>query len=151
MIWMSFLMRILKNWNNDLRKISPKIWNCFSKFWKLWNLTFKVSIEFFNLLYYLNPELIFDQKIEFLSEFRWQSAYLKWFLVIVVFILFDLKIVKFDTRSFARVFQFYLFFVPRIHFWQENRIPEWIPVAITLFKVVLHYFCIYFLRIFDNR
>ena len=33
--------------------------------------------DFFNLLYFLLPGFIFDQKIEFLSEFRWQSALLK--------------------------------------------------------------------------
>ena len=62
---------------------------------KIWNLTPKVSIEFFNLLYFLVPGLLFDQKFGFLIKLNMRWAQISWILVIFVFSFFEiLKIVK---------------------------------------------------------
>ena len=62
---------------------------------QIWNLTPKVSIELFNLLYLLVPGFIFDQKFGFLIKLNMRSAEISWILVIFDFIFFKiLKIVK---------------------------------------------------------
>ena len=49
-------------------------------------LTPKVSIGFFNLLYFLVPGLFFDQKIEILTKLNMRGAKISWILVIFDFI-----------------------------------------------------------------
>ena len=62
---------------------------------QIWNLTPKVSIEFFNSIFFLVPWFIFDQKFGFLSELNMRSAKISWILVIFVFLFFKfLRIVK---------------------------------------------------------
>ena len=56
---------------------------------KIWNLTPKVSIDFFNSIYFLVPGLIFDQKFGFLIKLIMRSAKISWILVVFAFIVFQ--------------------------------------------------------------
>ena len=115
----------------------------------------KVSFDFFNLLYFLVPGFIFDQKIEILSKLNMRWAKISWILVIFVFSFFEIfKIVtrhlSFDTQRFDRIFQFTLFFGPRIDFWPENRVPEWIKHAISPNIMNFGDFWFHFFQHFEN-
>ena len=59
------------------------------------------------------------------------------------------KNLKFDTQSFDRIFQFTLFFGPRIDFWPENRVPEWIKHAISQNIMDFGDFCIHCFQSFE--
>ena len=78
-------------------------------------------LRFFSFFYVLLLGLLFDQKFEILTFLNMRWAQISWILVIFVFSFFEiLKIVirhlNFDTQSFNRIFQFTLFFGPRIAF-----------------------------------
>ena len=53
------------------------------------------------------------------------------------------------NQSLFRIFQFYLFFAPRIAFWPENRFPDQIKHAISPNIMDFGDFCIHFFRNFE--